>query len=98
MEDLIVEEYVWVIMTKDRKLIAKGIPRNRYLCGINETSKRILTYSSKKLAENGFKLSGFCLTKQSRDWEKENGFCHSKYEEYLEAVKIKVQIIEFKGE
>lgn len=50
---------VWVIMSKDRSIIAKGTPRNRYLCKINESNKRILTYQSKAKAESAFKNNGF---------------------------------------
>ena len=58
---IISDKVVWVIMTKDRKYIAKGTPRNRYLIPIEDTknTKRYLTYSSKGRAEAGFKLSGF---------------------------------------
>jgi len=47
-------------MSKDRKVIAKGVPRNRELVLVDDEKdkKRILTYSSKKMAEVGFK-SGF---------------------------------------
>lgn len=42
----------WVVMSKDRKKIAKGVPRNRYLVDVDDTTdkKRILTYSSEKIA------------------------------------------------
>jgi uncharacterized protein with PIN domain len=57
----IIKKTVWVIMTKDRKYIAKGVPRNRWLISVDdkEDNKRVLTYTTKKKAENGFKLSGF---------------------------------------
>ena len=56
-----IKETVWVIMTKDEKKIAKGVPRNRYLIDIGDKSdkKRILTYGSKSKAEAGFRVSGF---------------------------------------
>jgi hypothetical protein len=51
---------VWIIMSKDRKFIAKGIPRSRYLMSVDDpTEMRLLTYSSKGRAEAGFKSSGF---------------------------------------
>ena len=52
---------VWIIVSKDRKLIAKGVPRDRHLVLIDDEddSKRILTYASKKKAENAFKSSFF---------------------------------------
>lgn len=57
----LIKRTVWVIMTKDHKYIAKGVPRNRWLIPIDDENdnKRILTYTTKKKAENGFKLSGF---------------------------------------
>ena len=56
-----VKESVWVIVSKDRKVIAKGVPRNRYLISIDDKNdkKRILTYASKGKAEAGFKDSYF---------------------------------------
>lgn len=57
----IIEKTVWVIMSKDRQLIAKGTPRNRYLIRVDDESdkKRLLTYDSKGRAEAGYKVSGF---------------------------------------
>ena len=51
----------FVIMSKDRKVIAKGTPRNRHLVLVSDTKdkKRILTYSSKGMAESAFSRSGF---------------------------------------
>lgn len=42
---MIIEEKVWVIVSKDRKVIAKGVPRDRYLVAIDDEKdkKRILT-------------------------------------------------------
>lgn len=56
-----IKETVWVIMTKDGKKIAKGVPRNRYLIDVDDKTdkKRILTYRSKAKAEAGFTVSGF---------------------------------------
>ncbi len=55
-----IKETVWVIMTKDGKKIAKGVPRNRYLVDVEDKTdkKRILTYASKAKAEAGFTVSG----------------------------------------
>lgn len=52
---------VWVIMSKDRKVIGKGTPRNRELVFVDDEKdkKRYLTYSSKGMAESGFKYSFF---------------------------------------
>lgn len=51
----------WVIMSKDRKVIAKGTPRNRELISVDakKDKKRFLTYSSKGKAEAGFRDSFF---------------------------------------
>jgi hypothetical protein len=52
---------VWLIMSKDRQYVAKGIPRNRYMVSVDDKKckKRYITYSSKGMAEAGFKNSGF---------------------------------------
>jgi len=60
------KEKCWVVMSKDRTLIAKGVPRNRYLYWLTDelaiqngqepdNASRILTYTSKGRAEMGFK-------------------------------------------
>ena len=56
-----IEEKVCIIVSKDRKVIAKGVPRDRYLVSIDDEKdkKRILTYASKKKAENAFTDSFF---------------------------------------
>ena len=65
-------EKIFLIMSKDEKLIAEGVPRNRYICHIGEkTNKRILSYNSKKKAESGFKDSGFYISKIAEDYIKE---------------------------
>lgn len=90
-----IEKTVWLIMTKDRKLIAKGTPRNRYLVAVNEKDgKRFLTYDYKSKAESGFKDSGFYHSDGAREYIK------SKYlgsevwynipKEDLEAVECKL--------
>jgi hypothetical protein len=81
----ILKEEVWVIMSKDRKYIAKGSPRNRYLISINnhKDKKRILTYSSKDKAESGFKDYGF-FNEHIIDGY---GYNNYKLSNFLEAVK-----------
>jgi hypothetical protein len=51
----------WVIMTKDREVIARGTPRNRELRYVNDTtgSRRILTYKTEGLARAGYTTSWF---------------------------------------
>jgi hypothetical protein len=76
-------EELWIIVSKDRKKIAKGVPRNRYLWDIDDKKdkKRILTYKSKGMAESGFKNSWF--------------FSSGKYtEEDLEAIKCVLTMAE----
>ena len=82
----IIEENKWIIMSKDRKVIAKGIPRSRYLVPLDDgtINKRLLTYSSKKRAESGFKNS----------WFYRRGIAVNYKEEDLEAIKIKITIEE----
>lgn len=55
------EEKIWVIISKDRKVIAKGTPRNRFLIHFTDTKSnlRYLTYASKAKAEVAFKNSFF---------------------------------------
>ncbi len=55
------KKIVWLIMSKDRQFVAKGTPRNRYMVSVDDKKckKRYITYSSKSMAEAGFKYSGF---------------------------------------
>lgn len=57
----IFKKTVWVIMDKTRKVIAKGVPRHRYLCMVDDVKdrKRVLTYNSEGMARVGFTSSGF---------------------------------------
>lgn len=49
-------------MDKGHKAIACGVPRNRHLSFIDTwDGQRLLTYSSQKKAEHGFKASQFYL-------------------------------------
>ncbi len=52
---------VWLIMSKDRLVVAKGTPRNRELIRVDDIKdkKRFLTYNSKGMAESGFRNSFF---------------------------------------
>lgn len=69
----------WVIMSKDRKVIATGVPRNRKLTSVDKlNNQRILTYKSKGMAESGFKNNWFY--QGSLNYTREN----------LEAVKMEV--------
>lgn len=57
---IISNKKVWVIMSKDRKLIAKGNVRDRNLVPVDSDSgERLLTYTTKGRAEGAFKTHGF---------------------------------------
>ncbi len=51
----------YVIMDKGRTVIAKGIPRNRWLVKVNDEAdqQRILTYTTEGRAKAGFTGCGF---------------------------------------
>lgn len=60
---------VWVIMDKNRKAIACGVPRNREMKMFENCNSRILTYQSEKKAIAGFTTSGFYdLTSSTGSW------------------------------
>lgn len=95
----------YLIISKDRKMIAKGVPRNRYICLISEADKkRVLTYSSKGMAESGFKNSGFYLSDNVKHYIKENYpelvredgwvFWDDKMSELFEAVEFTMELTE----
>ena len=64
------KEEVWVLMSEDRKVIAKGVPRNRYKCLVEESNKRILTYSSEGKARAS--SEGFYISSGVGNYMKEN--------------------------
>lgn len=68
-------------MSKDRKLIAKGVPRDRWLVEVDDETdnKRVLTYNSKKRADLAYKDSFFF-----------NDTPHQVTEEDLESVNITI--------
>lgn len=88
---IVSKETVWVIMTKCRKYIAKGTPRNRYLVAVDDPKdkKRYLTYTSKGKAESAFKVSGF-YTYNIDDFPYDKRT--KKTDEYLEAVECEMII------
>ena len=73
-------------------MIAKGVPRNRYLIPVDDANdkKRILTYNSKGRAEAGFKTSGF----YGNPYDHNTGT--NKYK--LEAVEVEIIIRDVKEE
>ena len=85
---IIEESTVWLIMSKDRKFVAKGTPRNREIVSVHANDKkRYLTYSSKAKAEAAFKVSGFYGMLQIE------GYQYGKHlYEFLEAVECKMKL------
>lgn len=76
--------WVWVIMSKDRKLIATGYPRKRNLTPVAEAGKeRLLTYKTKRTAEAAYRTSGF-YGGGNITWREEN----------LEAVEVSIVVAE----
>lgn len=58
---LCIRQRKFVIMDKQRIVIAKGTPRNRHLVALSneKDKKRILYYNSEALARNAFTNAGF---------------------------------------
>lgn len=85
---IIEESTVWLIMSKDRTVVAKGTPRNRELCKVEgKDKKRYLTYSSKKRAEAGFRGSGFFGTGLLKGYTRMDDLS-----DHLEAVECKMTL------
>lgn len=81
-----IKEIKWVIMDKDRTVIAKGVPRNRWLISVDDKrdKKRVLYYTSEAKAIAGFTGSGFY-----NSWKPGT---RESYE--LEAVRVELTIQE----
>ena len=79
---------VWLIMTKDKKLVAKGEVRRRELIKTSVIDKkRYLTYSSKAKAEAGFKNNGFFGQEQIEGYERGDDLSN-----FLEAVECEMTL------
>lgn len=73
---MIIEEKVYLIVSKCGKLVAKGTPRSRYICHIDEKdNKRFLTYASLGRANSGYQDCGFYLSKETEKYIIDN-FSH----------------------
>lgn len=100
----IIRKKAWVIMDKTRAIIAKGVPRNRYLGWTEDDDLgRILTYVSKGKAEAGFKVSGFFMGSGDmldyirRTYPAVSGLNYLRREDwvkFLEAVEVEFVILE----
>jgi hypothetical protein len=91
--NIISDKRMWVIMSKDRTLIAKGTTF-RHLVPVNNVrdQKRLLTYRSKSTAENAFtKFDWFYDKDLIPDYDNSKPLS-----DYLEAVEVsfKVEIVQ----
>lgn len=90
-------EHRWIIMSKDRTLVAKGIPRDRWLVRADDTKnkQRILTYDTENKARAGFVYNGFYSDYIPRKDKNENYIDQSIWrQEHLEAVPVIITIEE----
>lgn len=94
MSKILSSKTIWVIMSKDRKLIAKGTPRNRELVEVSnlKDKKRFLTYTSQKTAIAAFTSCGFYGQHLIDGWDYKK---HQKLDQFLEAVEINM-VLEYK--
>ena len=78
------EEYKWIVMDKDRTVIAKGESRYKYLIPIDDKKdkKRTLFYSTRNRAAN-------CIDGSFMN----NGYL-GNYKYHVEPVKVKITIEE----
>jgi len=75
----------WVIMDVDRTVVAKGNVRDRRIVPIEDTKKRLLTYTTKQKAISAYTVHGFY----------DNVDPNNNNEEYkLEAVEVEITIKE----
>lgn len=108
---LIERREVWMIMSPDYKIVAKGVPRERTLVHVDEDDgKRFLTYTSKAKAEAAFLRNGFYTSAAAYKHALKNaGECvheigghgctnsYVDWKDYLKAVKC-IQTIEIAEE
>jgi len=92
------KQKIWLIMSKDRRFVAKGTPRNRTIVRADDVKNkmRLLTYKSKGMAEAGFTKSGFysqgLLGNRIDDNEDNEAFLRRN----LEAVEFEMTLTEVK--
>ena len=84
---IIEKTIVWVIMSKDRTIIARGTPRNRCLVLVNDpkNKQRLITYTSEAKAIAGFRDSGFYNMGLLPGYK-----CGDDLSKHLEAVKCEL--------
>ncbi len=93
---------VWLIMDRNRKIIAKGVPRNRRLFMVDdpEGTTRVLTYDTKRRAESCFKnglwfysttdVSAYLQKTYGFGWNSETKQYVNNQEEFMEAVEAEM--------
>ena len=64
-----IKETKWIIMDKERTVIAKGVTRDRHLVSVNDIkdNKRVLYYTSYGKAKSGYS-TGFYTFGLPKDW------------------------------
>lgn len=81
----------WVIMDDRRRVIAKGVPRNRHLIPVDkDDGKRVIYYGTKRKAESAFKIYRFYNNYDPDTTE--------RIEYKLESVPVKITIEEISEE
>lgn len=62
---------IYMLVSKDRKMIAKGTPSKRYICLIDEGgNKRYLTYKSEQMCIGAYNTSGYYLSDKVKEYIK----------------------------
>ena len=91
------KQRIWLIMSKDRRFVAKGTPRNRTIVRADDVKNkmRLLTYKSKGMAEAGFTKSGFYSQGLLGNWI-DNEDTETFLRRNLEAVEFEMILTEVK--
>lgn len=64
-----IEKRSFLIVSKCEQMIAKGSPRNRYICMVDEkNNKPILSYSSEGKARDAMENSGFFVSEKVMEY------------------------------
>ena len=69
----LMNDKVWVIMSRDRKVIAKGTGKDKELVSVDDKScrRKILTYTSERSAKQGMNY-GYLAMRTGDGWEERN--------------------------
>ena len=67
----LVEESIFMVISKDRQMIAQGTTTKREICMVNETNNnRYLTYKSAKMCLSAATRSGYFLSDATKEYIK----------------------------